>query len=169
MLVKGAEVEPSDQSKDIQVTGRVVSSNLPEFHRQQPRKASHITLQIELCHSSKIWDPLKLSVFMCVSVQLVHCLVHQLWNTCFRITQLYILYKTCTSIRLQKSVLQRRSKWYRELHSCNQYKKTKQKKIVPHTCRLTKYKGEEKKSRKKKSKIRKKKILCEVESLMADI
>ena len=66
--VKRVEVESSDLSKDIQVTGGKVSSQLTEFCCLWLSGASHITLYNKLCHSSNIRDPTELPVYVCVCV-----------------------------------------------------------------------------------------------------
>ena len=49
-----AEVKSSDLSKNIQVTVGEIISELPEFRGMWLPSASHSTLEIKLCHSSKI-------------------------------------------------------------------------------------------------------------------
>ena len=55
-------------NQDIEVTGGEVSSDFLEFCGQSLHSASHITLYINLFHSSKIQAPTEIPVCVCVYV-----------------------------------------------------------------------------------------------------
>ena len=65
---------------------------LPQFRGQWLIKASHITLYIKLCHSSKIWAPTKLLVYVWLSVLLEDYLVPYIRGTCYVLYNHVIIY-----------------------------------------------------------------------------
>ena len=90
--VRREEVKYSDSLKDIHLTGGEVSSEFPKFHGMWLPSESYSTLQIELCHSSKIQSSYGVIV-LCVLVRgFRYCLIPYIRVTCFRITSLQISY-----------------------------------------------------------------------------